>query len=282
MKLLYQAFFIVSLFLCMASPPAAQGAELECKHIPRATIAGKLTSRGSIQLEPQASPQYWYDLELRSQWCGLSTLSFSSREPLFSCMDGDFATIEGELWPPSTTLNVADFEIGKVVSCSASSRMGQEEVAKLCQYGCADRCTSSDMNSACADCLTKCFEKWKPDQEAQKALAGPAVKVLPDSDKKLVVQESFEKKKIKIEDNDTACTADIDCTLIVLECETCCGSPMAAVNAASATKYQSIIEATCRDYQYSHEPCMCQPPEATCKKGRCVISQDWGGQKIQE
>lgn len=182
MKLLYQVLFILSFSLCLARPLAAQDTGLECKHIRQATIAGKLTSCGSIRQEPEEAPHYWYDLELRSPWCGLSSISFSSTEPLFRCSNGDFATFEGELWPPAPPLNVADFKIGKVLACSTSSGMGKEEVAKLCQYGCSDRCTSSDMNPACADCLTKCFEKWKPDQDTLKALAEPSVKKLPDSE----------------------------------------------------------------------------------------------------
>ena len=109
------------LFLLFSFLPSGARAEaLKCEHIATAQLSGKIRSLGMVQIEPQQSPQFHYDLDLSEPWCGLNTIGFSGPNPVF-CANGNNAVLEGELWPPEPPLSIPLFDLREVKSCIAPS-----------------------------------------------------------------------------------------------------------------------------------------------------------------
>jgi len=88
-----------------------------CRHLPTATLTGTIRPLGVVQIEPAASPRYYFRLELGTPWCAAPSIDFSLSRPA-ACLDGDVAAVTGELWPPSPPFDIPLFEARPPVVCT--------------------------------------------------------------------------------------------------------------------------------------------------------------------
>lgn len=109
--------FVIVFALIFLSAMPAKAEDLSCQHHTDATLTGIIHSKGRVQEEPQASPQFHYDLELDQPWCGTKTLFFSVPHTPLSCFDGDKATVTGDLFPPSEPFNTPFFDMKELKDC---------------------------------------------------------------------------------------------------------------------------------------------------------------------
>lgn len=107
--------------------PAGVASQKCSKHHPDIVLEGVLRRKGMLQEEPQAAMQFFYELELHTPLCGLKSVTFSKTEPM-ACLEGDQASLKGELWLGSETISLPLFDLKEVVSCKSVNGVRSEDV----------------------------------------------------------------------------------------------------------------------------------------------------------
>lgn len=113
--------FFSLLFALSSFRPVYADTPLPCAHLEEVELTGTISYFGMIQQEPQASPQFHYDLELQQPWCDRTKISFSLNYPL-TCLHGNIATVTGNIWPPDSPLSMVLFDLKEVKSCTAPEK----------------------------------------------------------------------------------------------------------------------------------------------------------------
>jgi hypothetical protein len=113
-------FFVLAAVALLAATTgdanAADAVRNDCRSSRPVTLSGVVRSQGTVQEEPQATPQTYFFLDLAAAYCGqTSVLVGMPDQP--SCPDGTRATLEGTYLPADSTFNTAMLLDARLLEC---------------------------------------------------------------------------------------------------------------------------------------------------------------------